>query len=337
MSLEIIILILGIFLTAFIVWFLTSRYYLKKIDKIKDENSLHIILNDFKKSIDEYQKAHAIESIEIKNAISTAQKYAKALSTNQNLQGDFGEDWLEQILKFSGLQENVHYSKQFSSGNIKPDFILNLPHDKHIVIDSKVILKNYVEYLNSDNNPEIKKLFISDLNNCVNTLARKNYEEMDETSQPGFILMFIPIESCINLLYTDYDFRKVIENANSKNIIIIGNASLMVALRLINQLWASKIRYDNIQNIIETGHKLYNNIAQHSQNLIEIEKTIQKAYESVQTEIKRFTQRNNGSIFKEAEKLKEYGIEAKFSKNGKKIIEQTIAKEFITNNTGENQ
>ena len=335
MSLEIIVLVLGIILTAFIVWFFTSRYYLKRINEIKDENSLHVILNDFKKSIDNYQKAHAIESVEIKNAISTAQKYAKALSTNQNLQGEFGEDWLEQILKFSGLQENIHYTKQFSNGNIKPDFVLNLPQDKHLIIDSKVILKNYVDYINSDNDFELKKLFITDLNNCINSLAKKNYEEMDKTSQPGFILMFIPIESCISLLYTDYDFKKVIENANSKNIFIIGNASLMVTLRLINQLWASKIQSDNIQNIIETGQKLYNNIALHSQNLIEIETTIKKAYESVQTEINRFTQKNNGSIFKEAEKLKDFGIEAKCSKSGKKIIEQTIAKEFISNNTGE--
>ena len=92
------------------------------------------------------------------------------------------------------------------------------------------------------------------MTNCINNLAKKNYEEIEETNQPGFILMFIPIEACINTIYTDYDFKKIVELANSKNIIIVGTASLLVTLRLINQLWASKTRYDNVQNIINVRH-----------------------------------------------------------------------------------
>ena len=300
---------------------LKSKFDLFKAEEL---NPINKILHDFKESIDNYQKSHQMESIEIKNAVATAEKYARALTTNQNSKGAFGEDWLERILNFSGLSENIHYSKQFTSGSTKPDFVLYLPDDKNLIIDSKVILKNYLEYSNSEDDTNLKKLFITDLTNCINDLAKKNYEEIEGLRQPGFILMFIPIETCINLIYTDYDFKKVIELANSKNIIIVGTASLIVTLRLVNQLWASKTRYDNVQNIIEVGENLYNNIAMHAQNLMNIKSAIENANSAMDVEINRFTQKRNGSVFKEAEKLKDFGIEAKSAKSGKKIAVNEI-------------
>lgn len=301
-----------------------------KIELFKSEEITPInkLLKEFTQSIENYQKAHETESIEIKNAIATAEKYARALTTNQNSKGEFGEEWLEQILKFANLKENIHYSKQFTSGEVKPDFIINLPDDKHLIIDSKVILKNFINYRQNENE-ELKKVFISDLTNCINSLAKKNYEEIEQTNQPGFILMFIPIEACINLIYTDYDFNKAVELANSKNIIIVGTASLLVTLRLVNQLWASKTRYDNVENIIIVGQNLYNNIAQHAQSLLNIQHSITKAAESIQTEINRFTTRGNGSIFKAAEQLREFGIEGKTGKSGKKLIEKSIPEELL--------
>lgn len=313
-----------------------SNDLLNKLNLFKAEeiHPINKLLKDFKESIDNYQKNHQSESVEIKNAISTAEKYARALTTDQNLKGEFGEEWLEQILKFANLQENVHYTKQFCSDTVKPDFLLKLPDDKHLIIDSKVILKNYIEYRQT-NDETCKKAFISDMTNCINTLAKKNYEEIPQTNQPGFILMFIPIEACVNLIYTDYDFNKIVELANSKNIVIIGTASLIVTLRLVNQLWASKTRYDNVQNIINVGQNLYNNIATHAQSLMNIQQAIEKASISIQTEINRFTTRNNGSVFKEAERLKEFGIEGKNSKSGKKIIENSIPDELLENIKGE--
>lgn len=313
-----------------------SNDLLNKLNLFKAEeiHPINKLLKDFKESIDNYQKNHQSESVEIKNAISTAEKYARALTTDQNLKGEFGEEWLEQILKFANLQENVHYTKQFCSDTVKPDFLLKLPDDKHLIIDSKVILKNYIEYRQT-NDETCKKAFLTDMTNCINTLAKKNYEEIPQTNQPGFILMFIPVEACVNLIYTDYDFNKIVELANSKNIIIVGTASLIVTLRLVNQLWASKTRYDNVQNIINVGQNLYNNIATHAQSLINIQQAIEKASTSIQTEINRFTTRNNGSVFKEAERLKEFGIEGKNSKSGKKIIENSIPNELLENIKGE--
>lgn len=302
-----------------------------RIDLFKAEEIIPInkLLQEFKNSIENYQKAHQFESLEIKNAIQTAEKYAKALTTNQNLKGEFGEDWLEQLLKFANLEENVHYKKQFVSDGVKPDFVISLPSDNYLVIDSKVILKNYIEYRQNDDD-NYKKLFISDLNNCIKSLSKKNYENIEGLNQPGFILMYIPIETCINMIYSDYDFKNVVEYANSNNIIIVGSASLLVTLRLVNQLWASKVQSDNLQEIIKVGENLYNNISNHAKNLLLIQKSIEDSAKIIQTEINRFTTNHNGSIFKEAEKLRNFGVTLKFSKSGKKIVENTIPKDFVS-------
>lgn len=302
-----------------------------KMDLFKAEeiSPLNTILKDFKDSIDHYQKSHKEESLEIKNAISIAEKYAKALTTNQNSKGEFGEKLLEQTLNFANLKENVHYTKQFSQGATKPDFIIYLPENKHLIIDSKVILKNYLEYRETETECD-KKAFLNDLTTCINQLGNKHYEQIENTHQAGFILMYIPIESCVNLIYTDPDFRKILELANTHNIIITGTPSIIVTLRLVANLWTTKNSYDNVKNIIETGEKLYNNIATHAQNLLTIQSAIENASKSINSEINRFKEKNNGSIFKEAEKLHEFGIEAKNTKSGKKFIENKIPEEFLT-------
>ena len=302
-----------------------------KMDLFKAEeiSPLNTILKDFKDSIDNYQKLHKEESLEIKNAISIAEKYAKALTTNQNSKGEFGEKLLEQTLNFANLKENVHYTKQFSQGATKPDFIIYLPENKHLIIDSKVILKNYLEYRETETESD-KKAFLNDLTTCINQLGNKHYEQIENTHQAGFILMYIPIESCVNLIYTDPDFRKILELANAHNIIITGTSSIIVTLRLVANLWTTKNSYDNVKNIIETGEKLYNNIATHAQNLLTIQSAIENASKSINSELNRFKEKNNGSIFKEAEKLHEFGIEAKNTKSGKKFIENKIPEEFLT-------
>ena len=131
------------------------------------------------------------------------------------------------------------------------------------------------------------------------------------------------------MIYTDYDFRKVLELANSRNIIIVGTASMLVTLRLVSQLWASQVQYDNVKNIITVGENLYNNIASHAQGLMNIQQMIDKASSGIKTELSRFTAKRNGSIFKEAEKLKQFGISSKEVKSGKKIVENDIPQIFL--------
>lgn len=280
-----------------------------KIDLFKAEEitPINALLKDFKSALENYQKSHNADTQDVKQAIATAQQYAKALTTDQNSRGEFGEEMLEQILQFANLQEGIHYSKQMSIEGGKPDFVVHLPNDRHVVIDSKAILKNYLTYRQTENETD-KKNFINDVTVCINDLAKRHYQTSETLNQAGFILMFIPIESCVNMIYTDSDCRKIIELANAKNIIIVGKSSLLVALRLVTQLWAADVQNRNVKNIIATGERLYNNIATHLQGLMNIQQSLNKATESIQKEINRFTANNKGSVIKEVQILRQYGI-----------------------------
>lgn len=297
-----------------------------KLFKAEEINPINRLLNDFKESIDNYQKSHQTESLEIKNAIQTAEKYAKALTTNQNSKGSFGEEWLEQILKFANLQEHIHYEKQLNTSAGKPDFVIKLPNNNSLIIDSKVILKNYLEFCET-NDLNLKKKFIEDLKTCINDLSKRKYCEIEGLNQPEFILMYIPIEPCVNLIYTDKEFQCLVENANSQNIIIVGSSSMLVTLRLVNQLWANKVQSDNINNIISVGENLYKYVTTHANNLLGIRKSAESLLNSVNVEINRLTHRNNGSILKEAEKLREYGLKGKTSKKGEDLIPEMFLQE----------
>ena len=96
-----------------------------------------------------------------------------------------------------------------------------------------------------------KKELIADINSTVNSLANKKYETAKNLIQPDFILMYIPLESVLTLIYTDSDFLSVVKNANEKNIIIVGNSSILTTLRLVNLLWAQNKQQENIENIIK--------------------------------------------------------------------------------------
>lgn len=306
---------------------LKAKMELFKAEEITPVNTL---LKEFKVTIDEYKKSHTQDTVEVKNAVAAAEKYAKALTSDQISRGAAGEDLLERILNFANFEENIHYSKQVSTGSGKPDFVIHLAGDRHIVIDSKAILKNYINYRQTEDEV-FKKEFINDITACINNLAKRHYEDIETLNQPGFILMYIPIEPCVNLIYTDKDFEKVIELANTKNIIITGTSSLLVSLRLINKLMISEIQNRNVQKIITAGERLYNNIAVHAQGLFNIRQALEKASETVQKEINRFTARNKGSIFKEAEILKQYGIKNQNSSgSGAAVPEEFSGGEILT-------
>ena len=139
------------FFAGFLIAFLIFK-------KKNNDFALYTMLNEFKNSIDEYKNQTVLNTKEINNAIQTASSLTKALTTNQNLKGQFGEDCLEVVLKTCYPDENINYIKQYRSQNeeekeIKPDFLIKLPNKKSILIDCKLNLDKYLEY---KQNPNLK-------------------------------------------------------------------------------------------------------------------------------------------------------------------------------------
>lgn len=318
-------LIIGIFI-GLIISFIIFRK--------KNDIELISYLKEFKASIDDYKFKTELNTKEVQNAIKDASKLAKTLTTNQNLKGQFGQDCLEAILKACYPNENINYIKQFSSQNedgkeIRPDFLVKLPNDKSILIDCKVNLDKFIEYKESLDTPLVedkKQELIKDLNNTINLLSNKKYETA-LINQPDFILMYIPLEPVLTLIYTDSDFISVIKNAIKKNIIIVGNSSVLTTIKLTKTLWAQDTQEKNIDNIIFIAQKIYDIIAQHSQNLYEMKNILEENNNRFKKEYEKITQ--NNSFFKCVEELRNCGIQAANKRTGKKLSEVKIHDDFL--------
>ena len=243
-----------------------------------------------------------------------AKNLTEALTKNQNVKGSYGEEILDTILQNSGMVEGIHYNKQYSTvsenlrdetiHNIRPDVVINLPNDRHLIIDSKVTLTSYLDYVKDSSK---LKNFKSEVKKRINDLAEKNYQNAGNINQPDFILMYMPIESSVGLLYED---DEIINLAYKSNIIIVGTASLLVAVRLVNQLFAQQKQNENIKQIVNTGVNLYDTFAQLCEELMIIQKDFDDLSQHFTTAINRFQRENKNkpSLFSQVNELKKYGI-----------------------------
>lgn len=311
---------------SFLVGFLIAYLIFKRKD---NSFALYSMLNEFKNSIDEYKNQTVLNTKEINNAIQTASTLTKALTTNQNLKGQFGEDCLEAVLKTCYPDENINYIKQFRTQNeeekeIKPDFLINLPNEKSVLIDCKLNLDKYLEY---KQNPTLKSEFIKDLNSTINLLSNKKYETATNLSQCGFILMYIPLEAILTEIYTDKDYLSVVKNANEKNIIIVGNSSILTTIRLIKLLWAQDAQEKNIEKIVNIAQNIYEYISQHTQNLYKIKTILEDSTASFNKEYDKLS--TGSKLFKQIEELRNFGIQTTSKKEGKKLNEIKIHQDFL--------
>lgn len=243
-----------------------------------------------------------------------AKNLVEALTKNQNVKGSYGEDLLDTILQSCGMQEGVHYSKQYvmTSTNLKdeethtvrPDVVLNLPNDRHLIIDSKVTLTSYLEYIEDET-----KLgeFKSEVKKRIIDLSNKNYQNAGDLSQPDFVLMYMPIESSVNILYEDAD---LINLAYRSNVIIVGTASLLTSIKLVNQLFAQQKQQESVSMIVKAGSNLYDTFTIFCKDLMELQKDFNEVSAKFTTTINRFTRnsKTKPSLFSQVNSLKEYGI-----------------------------
>ncbi|MCQ2753647.1 MAG: DNA recombination protein RmuC [bacterium] len=243
-----------------------------------------------------------------------AQNLVEALTKNQNVKGSYGEDLLDTILQSCGMQEGIHYSKQFvtKSANLKddelhivrPDVVINLPNERHLIIDSKVTLTSYLDYI--EDNSKLGE-FKTEVKKRITDLSNKNYQNADDISQPDFVLLYMPVESSVNLLYEDTD---LIKQAYKSNIIIVGTASLLTTIRLVNQLLAQQKQSESINQIVAAGANLYDTFVQFCEDLMEVQSKMNDVNAKLTTTINRFKRgnKNKPSLFSQVNALKDFGI-----------------------------
>ena len=282
-------------------------------------------LGEFKAKVEKFNLAGVENTTKIVEQIGNLEKNNKvieqeaknlveALTKNQNVKGSYGEDLLDTILQSCGMVEGIHYSKQMvmTSANLKdneehiirPDVVINLPNDHHLIIDSKVTLTSYLEYIKD--NDKLKE-FKNEVKKRIVDLANKNYQNAGDLSQPDFVLMYMPIETSVNLLYED---AELINSAYKSNIIIVGTSSLLATIRLVNQLMAQQKQKESINQIVKAGTNLYETFVQFCEDLLDVQKRFDDVNKKLNTTINRFRRnsKNKPSLFSQVEALKEFGI-----------------------------
>ena len=282
-------------------------------------------LNEFKTKVERFNISgventtriiEQIGNLEKNNRIieQEAKNLVEALTKNQKVKGSYGENILDTILQSCGMSEGIHYEKQAVMSSlslkdneehvIRPDVIINLPNNHHLIIDSKVTLTSYLDYI--EDNSKLKE-FKTEVKKRISDLANKNYQNAGDLSQPDFVLMYMPIESSVTLLYEDYD---LISSAYKSNIIIVGTSSLLATIRLVNQLIAQQRQNDSVRQIVNAGTNLYETFVQFCEDLIDVQKRFEDVGKKLNTTINRFKRgnKNKPSLFSQVEALKDFGL-----------------------------
>lgn len=256
-----------------------------------------------------------------------ARDLTEALSGNTKVQGDWGEMVLETILVKSGLVEGENYFvqrtknddgtqiKNDDNGRLRPDFVVALPDKKCIVIDSKVSLTAYVNYINADNDDDRQrfgKAHLLSVRSHLKELETKRYQDfvgVGNDDRIDYVLMFIPNEHAYMAAMT-LDNNLWME-AYEKRVVIISPAHVISTLRLIAQLWTRDKQTKNALKIAEEGGKLYDKFVGFVNDMQTVEQSLGKASEAYASAMSKL-HTGRGCIVSKVENLKKLG--AKTSK-----------------------
>ncbi len=299
--------------------------------RFKEENreSMDLILKPFKDNIVEFRTR--VESIfthqneqsgvlknelqrlmELNAQITTeTTNLTNALRGNSKVQGDWGEVILETILDNSNLIRGVHYQTQLNvkdeaGNNLRPDVVLYLPNNKQIIIDSKVSLTAYVNYVSAQTEAERRVALaahIASVRQHVKELSAKKYQQLMQS--PDFVVMFVPNEPAfLDALKEDHS---IWSDAYDKKVVVSSPTNLFALLKLVDDLWRRDDQNKNQENIIKFGVTLYEQLVAFTAALEGVGAGLEQARAKYDEAYKRLCQGNN-NIVRVGEKLRKLGL-----------------------------
>jgi DNA recombination protein RmuC len=273
-------------------------------------------LKDFKTKLETTYQATSNYSAVLQNEIgrigTEAANLSKALKGDVKALGNWGENMLDQILEKSGLQLDVHYRRQHSGkgddGDLRfLDVVVELPDKKNLIIDSKVSLAKYEEYVNSTDDRERTELLESHIE-CLRAhfrgLGAKRYQDIVGINAPDFVLMYIPIEPAFFVAIAHRP--GLFAEALSKNVVLITNSTLLATLRTVTSIWRLAKEQKNSQEIAKRGGLLYEKFVGFVTDLQQVGASL-KTSQQVWADAFSKLQTGQGNLIWQAEQLKELG------------------------------
>jgi len=242
----------------------------------------------------------------------------KALKGDSKAQGDWGETQLETLLEKANLVNEVHYSKQGGyrddEGRLKkPDFVVNLPGKRNLVIDSKVSLTAYERYYSEDNDAEKEihlKNHIESLRKHVKDLSSKQYEKLYDINSPDYVLMFVPVEPALILALSQ--INDLYLEALDKNIVLVSSSTLLATLSTVASMWQQENQKRNVLEIARQAGAMYDKFEGLLKDLIDVGKKMDSAKTSYSGAMNKLYD-GRGNLISRVEKLKTLGAKTQKS------------------------
>lgn len=311
---------------------LANRILDEKSKKFAEQNNVNLAailgpfkeqIKDFELKIDKTYKDESNERITLKTEIKhlidlnkqiseEANNLAKALKGENKTQGNWGELILEKVLERSGLTKGQEYTLQFSANNddgkrIQPDAIINLPDNKHLIIDAKVSLTAYealVNETNSNNRDRLLKDHLTSIKTHIKQLSEKKYHSSTDLNTPEFVLLFVPIESSFSIaVQAD---QELFNFAWDKKIVIVSPSTLLATLLTVSSIWKQERQTKNVIEIAKQSGALYDKFVLFIEDIDKIGKTIDQSRTAFDNAVNKL-HIGNGNLVRRIEKIKQLG------------------------------
>lgn len=253
-----------------------------------------------------------------------ASDLTRALTSQNKAQGNWGELVLERVLESSGLRKGQEYEVQEShtrddGTRAQPDVVIRLPEGKHLVIDAKMSLNAYLDYVNGDDEvvrEAAVRRHLDSVRTHIKGLSEKNYQDLYGIKSLDFVLMFIPVEPAF-MLATSQD-AELWQDAWRRNVLLVSPSTLLFVVRTVAHLWRQEQQTRNAQDIARRGAELYDKFVGFAEGLEQVGARLQQAQKAYDDTHKRLSS-GKGSLVRQAEMLRDLGV-----KPGKQLADHLL-------------
>ncbi len=289
-------------------------------------NPLRERLTEFKTRVEEMHHQDAQQQAALRTELKQLQELnqrmtaeahdlATALKGQAKKQGNWGELVLENVLACSGLQEGSDYRREVSfngeQGRQRPDVIVYLPENKHLIIDAKVSLNAYTRYVNADDELERKqalKEHVKAVADRITELADRRYFELGDLNSPEMVFMFVPIESAfVEALRAD---ESLFQRALEQNVLVATPTTLLTSLNIVRQLWRLEKQNAHSAALADSAGKLYHKLTVFIGTMEDLGRKLDGARSSYAKAFGQLYQ-GRGNLIKQAKDFERLGVAVK--------------------------
>jgi len=280
-------------------------------------------LDQFRKRVDETHREDIQQRAALREHLShleglnerlneEARNLTRALTSDVKAQGSWGEQQLEKLLELSGLTKGDNYLTQYSvtgqgGERLQPDFVLLLPENRTIVMDSKVSLTAWTRLQSAEDEGQREVQLaehVRSLRAHIDRLSAKNYSAVEELNALDFVLMFVPIEAAlIAALRTDPNLP---EYALKKRVALLSPANFLATVRTVASVWMIHKQNTNAQEIASRAGLLYDKFVGFIDNLRNVGMRLEQAHKAYDDAYSQLFS-GAGNLVGQTEKLRALG------------------------------